>query len=59
VLAWLTSVLFNDQCGPAALNVWGWVALAALFGGSGILMGVLLTTSKMFDGWDLRLFWHR
>jgi len=40
VIDWLTSVLFNDQCGPAAVNWWG-----------GLLLGALLTSPGLSGDW--------
>jgi hypothetical protein len=51
VIDWLTSVLFNDQCGPAAVNWWGWLLLGGFFGGGGLLLGALLTSPGLFGDW--------
>ncbi|MBJ2213979.1 MULTISPECIES: hypothetical protein [Pseudomonas] len=52
MIEWLTNFLFTDQCGPAAINVWGWVLMAFLFGGGGVIVGALLTSTSTFDDWN-------
>lgn len=51
MIEWLTSVLFNEQCGPAAVNWWGWLLLGGFFGGGGLLLGAVLTSPGLFGDW--------
>ena len=52
MIEWLSHLLFNDMCGPAAVNWGGWLLLGGLFGGSGLLLGALIFNSNLFDFLD-------
>lgn len=52
MMEWLTHMLFNDMCGPAAVNWLGWLMLGGVFGGGGLLLGALAFNTKLFDHFD-------
>lgn len=52
MIDWLTHILFNDMCGPAAVNWQGWLLLGGLFGGGGLLLGALIFNTNWFEHFD-------
>lgn len=52
MIEWLIGQLFYlDQCGPAAVNWWGWALVAVLFGSGGVFLGALITSHDL-NFWD-------
>lgn len=52
MIEWLMHFLFNDQCGPAAVNWGGWLVVGGLFGGGGSFVGALIFNGNLFDHLD-------
>lgn len=52
MIDWLTHILFNDMCGPAAVNWQGWLLLGGFFGSAGLFLGALIFNTNWFDHLD-------